>query len=113
MSILAIVIVFVALVAPYAIIGGLTKFQPEQSTKTQRGWTMAWLVVGQLYGAFLPLYDESFEQMSQQHERYENFAMPVWLTKLLFVCSLGIPAIGGFVIVGMMIRDYGSYCVDV
>jgi hypothetical protein len=38
---------------PVAIIGGISKFRPGSSTKTQRAVLMTWLGVGQFFGAVL------------------------------------------------------------
>jgi hypothetical protein len=100
------VLVFIALVAPYALIGGLTKFQSQQSTKAQRGWTMSWLVVGQFYGAALPIY-EGFGLIPVKT------AVKAWVEIVAMLPVLGVAGIGGLITVGMMIRDYGSYCVTV
>jgi hypothetical protein len=61
---------------------------------------MAWLVVGQVSGILC--YD-FMEEKSKWHERGRLFA--------IFVILFGAPAIGGFVMVGLMMKEFG-YCVD-
>ena len=85
---------------PYIVIGVLTHFKPQSSTALQRGFMMAWLVVGQVSG-FLCYY--FMEPKSKWHERGRLFA--------IFVVLFGSPAIGGFVMVGLMMKEFG-YCVD-
>lgn len=92
-----------ALVAPYAIIGGLTQFKSADSTKAQRGWTMAWLVVGQVYGLWI-----SFSIRNQL--AYVVEPKSVWLGCNIFVLLIGAAAIGGLVVVGQMMTAYGYIC---
>lgn len=39
-----------AVAAPYAIIGGMTHFLPRYSAKSERVWTMLWMVFGHFSG---------------------------------------------------------------
>lgn len=78
---------------PVILILVLTGFKPGQSTQRQRGWAMAWLVVGQYAWLFAYLF---YSDDSTQGEWFHLFIALVY----------GIPALGGFVIVGpMMIED--------
>jgi hypothetical protein len=85
---------------PYIVIGVLTRFKPQSSTAFQRGFMMAWLVVGQVSGILCYFFKE---EKSKWHERGRLFA--------IFVVLFGAPAIGGFVMVGLMMKESG-YCVD-
>ena len=104
----------VCLIPPYAIIGCLTKFQSQQSTPAQRGWTMAWLVVGQFYGIMFPIVELTPHAIARafvvEYRKTQTGDM-FYLLYNSFV--IGIPAIGGLIMVGMMIRDYGIYCIDI
>jgi len=98
---LAWTLLVLATVVPYAIIGGLTKYRPESSTSIQRGFMMSWLVVGQVGGFFT-----AFQLYAAKNWREAGL-------RFLIPCILfGVPAIGGFVIVVLMMRQVG-YCVDV
>jgi hypothetical protein len=86
-----------AFVAPYAIIGSLTGFKSRSSTSAQRGWTMAWLVRGEVYGLLFGILQRLTG--GDKITRYLRYSV------LLY----GAPAIGGFVVVKQMIVADG-YC---
>jgi hypothetical protein len=88
------VIAAVGSLAPFAIVGGISRFESgEHSTVTDRGWMMSWLVLGQVSAIWVRIwiYVSSDDK----------------LMVLLFVAPLWVPAIGGMVTVGRMLRDYG------
>ena len=94
-----------------AIIGGLTRFERGQSTHAQRVWTMTWLAVGGYVGA-LDLWDALiFDKWDERvvvwvkQVIFEPRAFPPWHSFLVFL--LAAPAIGGFVVVGQVLRDFG------
>ncbi|KAL8931724.1 MAG: hypothetical protein Q9211_006771 [Gyalolechia sp. 1 TL-2023] len=121
---------------PLAIVGGLSKFQAENSTPLQRGFTMTWLVVGIVSGFALhlanpdpgdPLEEDKKkkakgkkDKMDQKHRSIKKYVidyltdgaatessapdMAVFILTLL----LSAPAIGGMVLVGLMIKEYGN-----
>lgn len=84
-----------------AIVGGLSHFRAGSSTVAQRAWTMSWLgsdiVAGFVMGAALVPRDKKESQGN-----IVLYGMIAWA--LLF----GAPAIGGFVVVGQMVKEYGS-----
>jgi hypothetical protein len=88
------------LAAPYAIIGGLTRFKVGNSTTSERGWTMSWLVIGQIAGAVTALGMKA--DKGKFGSRMGNF--------LGAVIVFGAPTIGGMVMVGKMIKEFGA-CV--
>ena len=101
-----------ALVLPYAIIGGLTGFRVGGSSKAQRGWTMAWLVCSQFLGfashIVVRVATEDMEDEDDWGAKRNWFRRVVML---IFISLIyGIPSIGGFVVVGKMINEFGS-CV--
>jgi hypothetical protein len=49
-KLLSVVIAILSVAAPYCIIASLTKFNRGNSTRAQRGWTMSWLVMSQVFG---------------------------------------------------------------
>lgn len=80
-------------VATFVIIQLLTRFEPGQSTRNQRGWLMAWLVFGQTLGPTV-------------YMARANFVLRNEMQVFLFVVMYGVPSMGGLVVVGRMIaRD--------
>lgn len=73
----------------YLIIYLLTHFNGRESTGVPRGFTMAWLVIGQLYGWLFYAVRGSDRMVSKG---------------LLLGLALGVGAgaVGGFVVVGQM-----------
>ena len=89
-----------AFAAPYAIIGGWTRFAAGESTQSQRSWLMAWLVCGQLFGMLMGYSLHDLEGGSA-----------LWLGVVIVwgFCG-GIPAFAGFIVVGRMLAVFPS-CV--
>jgi hypothetical protein len=96
---------------PYTIIGVLTRFRAGQSTLTQRFFTMYWLAAGILVGAILPF---SRVNVSSLREILDEIFPPVYgreyfkIGWLLVIIITSSAAIGGFVIVGQMLKEYGT-----
>lgn len=89
----------VLMVAPVCIVGGLSGFrQGDSSTAAQRGWILSWLIVGSFSSAFLALF---------------RLCTQPYMKTFMIVCSLflavpfWIPALGGMVMVGLELREYG------
>jgi len=82
-------------IIPLVIVGGLSRFQAQNSTSLQRGFTMSWLVLGIIVGGFLPPVNNDMVTGGGIKNRIANY----------FIYS--VPAVGGMVIVGQMIRNYG------
>lgn len=102
---------FVAPLVPIAVIASLSHFAPNSSTWYQRFWTMVWLVESSIGGLLLvKLQSIIVRKRSQgsvaQGENYLNMGLSeiLWL---IAACTYCIPAIGGFVVVGQMILQYG------
>ena len=70
--------------APYAIISGLTKFQPQESKLSERAWLMMWLVVGQIYGGIV--------LMESQGDANVRYAPPFTIRQQLkrYILTVGI-----------------------
>jgi hypothetical protein len=96
---------------PYTIIGILTRFRAGQSTLTQRFFTMYWLAAGILVGAILPF---SRVNVSSFREILKDMFPPVYQSEYLKIGWLFViiltssAAIGGFVVVGQMLKEYGT-----
>jgi hypothetical protein len=99
-SVVGLLFITITFIMPYIVIAVLTRFKPQSSTALQRGFMMAWLVVGQVSGIICYGF---MEDKSKWQERGRLFA--------IFVVLFGAPAIGGFVMVGLMMKEFG-YCVD-
>jgi hypothetical protein len=117
----SILIFYCALATPYAIMGGLTDFNPGQSTKAQRVWIMIWIVFGQVAGYTTPialfLNGESHKvfYVDKGGKGRKNSSALAWIkTKVaspdgwVFILLYGAPAIGGLVVVGQMIIASGT-----
>jgi len=98
------------------IIGVLTRFQYGTSTKAQRAWTISWLVVGIAIIGISPLTRAMLGGLSRwnsvpgssESNAYRLFAL--FLAQVMLSMISGIffaPAIGGLVVVGQMLREYG------
>jgi hypothetical protein len=91
------------------IIGLLSRFRQGSSTKAQRGWTMTWLVLGMLLGGLSDFWS-TFLIPTKDRLKKRDMCEFIWRLvafSLLFGVLLA-PAIGGFVVVGQMLVDYGS-----
>jgi hypothetical protein len=100
---------------PIAIIGGISRFDKGRSTAAERGWTMAWLSCGMLFG---PLFSSGFfldrgEEKETHEDAWRESRSPrSSLGHLFFILWFAAPAIGGFVVVGRMLNAYGI-CITV
>lgn len=98
---------------PYAVIGSLTHFQKGESTLAERVLTQLWLAMGIIIGAFLsplcrhdPLsiyFGPDGPLGVPKHTRHPNAWSLVYV-----VFFYAAPAIGGYAIVGVMLKKYGS-----
>lgn len=90
---------------PLIITSVLSRLQAGSSSTLQRGFTMAWLVTG-IFGGIL-----SYKLLSMlffnkyDTPKYWNFLVGAFIFWVLI--PLGVPALGGFVIVGQMPKEYG------
>lgn len=85
------------------IIGGLSRFQKHSSSPAQRVWTMTWLAFGFLFGPSVEFYARNIE--SREFLNVRRRSSPILNVVTSLVC--GVPAIGGLVAVGQMIKAYG------
>jgi hypothetical protein len=87
---------------PLAIIGALSRFQAGNSTSLQRGFTMSWLVLGIFFGFFFEDFSEP-PSSSITQGTIGGMVNGIYLGAAIGGCS----AIGGMVVVGQMIQDFG------
>jgi hypothetical protein len=95
---------------PISIVGGLSGFKEGRSTHVQRVWTMTWLAFGVAVGSSFPFvidFEKSFDRIRGE-EGSQYFIMVL----LMLVVVYGAPAVGGFIVVGQMITQYGT-CINV
>jgi hypothetical protein len=85
------------------IIGGLSHFQPASSTVSQRAWTMTWLSSSIIWG--LGAASLTKEEDLSWSKFFANGS-------LFFIVLGGVPFLGGLVVVGQMILEYGI-CIQV
>ncbi|KAH8817263.1 hypothetical protein F5884DRAFT_896932 [Xylogone sp. PMI_703] len=81
------------------IIWALSRFQVRESTLAQRVWVITWLVVGSVIG--LAGAEVRGEDITVEHSRREL------MIRCFQICIGAAPAIGGFIVVGQMLHDYG------
>lgn len=89
---------------PLAIVGGLSKFKVGHSTAAQRGWTMSWLGAGYLAGVIVSGVGVPTDKKSIKSQTAMNGTV-------FFLIFFGAVAIGGFVVVGQMVKEYGT-CIS-
>jgi hypothetical protein len=111
----SIFVTLLATVIPLAINGALSRFQKGHSTHAQRVWTITWLC----FGALAPFLLLNMTRVAlvvlspitvRQELRRVRSALAIVLYLLFLVCA--VPAIGGFVVVGQMLKSYGT-CINV
>ncbi|KAJ6443560.1 metallophosphoesterase [Purpureocillium lavendulum] len=99
---------FYVSVVPIAIVGGLSRFAPGQSATYQRVWTVMWLVLGAVVGNGLRPMSDAIEGRpilgsTMRHHRTAIF----WYSIIGVMAVYAVLPIGGYVVVGQMIRDFG------
>jgi len=122
-NLVALAIGISALVTPYVLIAIFSNgFEAgTMSTPLQRGFVMSWLVVGQVFGALSALrgHDDSsagnifcdIDDWSDIVRNWGEFKSFLFFGFLPLLAGI-TPALGGFVVVGLMIKQFGS-CVVV
>jgi hypothetical protein len=101
------------------IIGGLSGFRNGASTRAQRVWTMTWFIFGCMMGFSIHLLrvfpdldvdldlDSNSNSDSDSDSRKRTRAGNI-IGACAFFVVYSAPAIGGFVVVGQMLKAYGS-----
>jgi hypothetical protein len=94
-------------------IGSLTKFNKGSSTSIQRGFSLAWIIVGGMMGGVWPGISESVVALVSSWVSWKPWKgtdllfMRAVFFMFLVVGGLFVPAIGGMVVVGKMFVDFG------
>ncbi|CZR69494.1 uncharacterized protein PAC_19394 [Phialocephala subalpina] len=81
-------------ILPIAIVGGYTHFQSGSNVKIQISWIIGWLIIGCVSTLWVRI-----------SAVYAATVHPLW--EVVLVIPLWIPAIGGFVVVAEMLKDFG------
>lgn len=109
---------------PLAIIGAMSRFRAGDSTSVERGFTMAWLVVGIVYGPVVlsttpdpgdPNEEATKSKTKKAHRSVKQYLLDDSacessvpdLALIMFTLIFSPPAIGGMVVVARMISQYG------
>ncbi|KAA8648829.1 hypothetical protein EYZ11_010893 [Aspergillus tanneri] len=109
------ILLFLISALPFAVIGAMSHFNSGSSSTRQRGWTMTWLAVGTLVcnqdlaldlarGYFSTKYSRRYGRSKGRYR--ENIA--AYLVEVIFLLVFAAPAVGGWVMVAQMLREYGS-----
>lgn len=90
----------VIIAAPVGIVGGLSGFRTgDNSTAAKRSWILAWLIVGSVSSVFVAIFRSGMVSDADLGFFFRIFlflTVPFW-----------IPALGGLVMVGLELREYG------
>jgi hypothetical protein len=109
-NIIAIAIGILALITPYILIAIFSGFHTGSlSTPLQRGFVMLWLVGGQVFGASIGLIGHKRGTTYSLNE-FRKTPTSVLVFSRLLQLAYYFPAVGGFVVVGLMMKQFGS-CV--
>lgn len=98
---------------PLAIVGALSHFRPQQSTTPQRVWVMAWLTLGAAAAGLHmgPLANLIGGPPPIARRMALNYDKSNILFGLFGLFLYGSVSIGGYVVVGQMIHEFGI-CSD-
>ena len=83
-------------------VGLMSHFRREQSTVAQQVWIVTWLALRISLGPVAALFSAVLEYRG----RVRSLSEPKKFLLLIGSLVLAVPAIGGFVVVGQMIRAY-------
>lgn len=87
---------------PIAVVGGFSHFQPGNSLPFQRGWIMAWFTAGIGVGLF------SLQHVLTESTWIRRYNFLWGFILLVVLIASFVPGIGGFIVVGKMIREFGT-----
>ena len=93
----------ILMILPYVFIFLLTGFRKGDSTEAQRGWMMSWLVFNQVFSLCGFLFSIN----------HIDIGGPMQAALCIMIILLySIPAIGGFVVVGRMLLEFGTCSIS-
>jgi hypothetical protein len=102
----------VLVTSPLAIDSGFSDLRTGPASKSwQRGFIESWLWVGQVFGAsmgfLVPYLPMKWEDIRKEKKHVK---CSLYVVVGLCIAVVSAPAIGGFVAVGLMLKDFGN-CV--
>jgi predicted benzoate:H+ symporter BenE len=86
---------------PVLVVVLISGLKPGNSTYAQRSWLMTWMVFGGLFGPII-------EWRRDELMSYGSSTGAAQLSTVGIGAFFAVPAIGGFVVVGQMLVDYGA-----
>jgi hypothetical protein len=89
-------------------IGIMSRFRKDNSTNGQQAWILCWMIVGVIIGPIAGLWDSFLDFKTKTGKSLGKAGKA---TALLLALVFIAPGIGGFVVVGRMLREYGD-CVN-
>jgi hypothetical protein len=90
-------------------IGLISKFREGGGTHEQRVWIACWTIFGFVIGTFAGFWTSVLDLKT-----FHGVGLNKWvkfLGKILFAAVFAAPGVGGFIMVGKMLREYGN-CVS-
>jgi hypothetical protein len=90
-------------------IGLISKFREGDGTHEQRVWIACWTIFGFVIGTFAGFWTSVLDLKT-----FRGVTLNKWvkfLAKILFAAFFAAPGVGGFIMVGKMLREYGN-CVS-
>ena len=89
-------------------VGIISKFRENKSTHEQRVWILCWMIFGIVIGTLAGWWTSVLDFRTNKVT-----GLPTWKKlggKILFTIVFGAPGVGGYIMVGKMMREYGN-CV--
>ncbi|KAI4864000.1 hypothetical protein F4820DRAFT_425071 [Hypoxylon rubiginosum] len=96
-----------AALVPLAVVGGFSGFRQGSELTYDQNWILSWYIVSPISSiAFYWLFVTTHPRFPREGDQKENdTGNPISL--LIGFLSLGIPAVGGMVVVADMLKDFG------
>jgi hypothetical protein len=89
-------------------VGIISNFRRNHSTHEQRVFTLCWMIFGFVIGTLAGWFTSVMEFRTKKGIGFSKWVR--FLGKMLFAMVFAAPGIGGFIVVGQMLREYGN-CV--
>ena len=91
---------------PIVVVGALSRFDPGHSTVAQRVWMMLWLVMHIVVAPLINVYRIDTATTTAGYESFDAVAKLYAMT--VYALPALVPAIGGMVVVGKMLIEFGG-----
>ncbi|KAF2397674.1 hypothetical protein EJ06DRAFT_132453 [Trichodelitschia bisporula] len=90
-------------------VGVISRFHENNSTHEQRVWIVSWTVFGIVIGTFAGWWTAILDFRTAGEDGFGKWVKLAG--KILFALFFAAPGVGGFIMVGQMLREYGN-CVS-